>query len=146
MKKPLQPPAPVVLPAIRWKETWARLYRLTQDPSPLRPPAPRAVRARPAPARGIPQLKGNVCQTIKVIMNQYLREAARAPRTAEPSVFTSYAALAEQCFNYDPKTAYLHVLTLLEHGFLLAKVRRSRGVTLVLNPDLFVFDDPPAGR
>ena len=46
--------------------------------------------------------------------------------------------------NRDPKTAYRHILALIEYGFLRAKVQVKGGLQLLLEPALFVFEAAPA--
>ena len=143
MKKPPYQPQSKSKPALLWKASFARLYQLFKDPSSLRP----AAGSSQLPASGgqplkrpLPRLKGNVYHTMKELLRLFMGAWKQATRPLNPSVRTTYSSLAQCCRNLDQKTAYLHVLTLLEHGFLRAKVRLSHGIQLLLHPDLLVFD------
>lgn len=148
MKKPPYYPASPAKPALSWGKTWARLLQHFKDPSGLRPvplaDEDRAAAGAPRLARALPALKGNVCHTMKEILRLFLKLWADAPRAVNLSLRTTYASLAKLCRNRDAKTAYLHVLALIEHGFLRAKQRLSHGVQLLLHPDLLVFEGTPA--
>ncbi|MBX0293200.1 hypothetical protein K3G63_22335 [Hymenobacter sp. HSC-4F20] len=144
-------------PRINYSATFRRLHQLLRDPSPIAP-APRpthlaAVRAQygPGPKKlRFPQLKGNVWNTMKEIVTIFYATWQRARGATNLAITTTRASLAKRCGNRDPKTAYRHILTLVETGFLRAKVHIRHGLQLLLNPTLLVFEEveqlpsPPA--
>lgn len=132
---------------INYAKTWAKLNRLFDNPAPIRPaPAPEHLAEHLAPklAAGLPQLKGNVAHTMNQIVAIFMKQWQEAKRPLNLAIQTTRASLAKRCKNRDPKTAYRHILTLIEHGFLRAKVHVRGGLQLLLNPDLIVFDAAPA--
>jgi hypothetical protein len=145
MKKRPYTLASVAKPTLSWEKTWARLFQFFKDPSALRPlplsEEDRLVVGASHQQQVLPEVKGNVCHTMKEILRLFLKSWKDAPRAVNYSVRTTYTSLAKLCRNRDPKTAYLHVLALIEFGFLRGKQRLSRGVTLLLNPDLLVFEE-----
>lgn len=130
-------------PFIHYAQTWAQLVRLLKNPAPIRPAAPPAHLAAvlaPPCKQPLPRLKGNVTHTMKEIMNIFLDLWRKAERPINLAIYTSRTALSKRCGNLDPKTSYRHILTLIEQGFLRAKVHVKSGLQLLLHPDLVVFD------
>ncbi|WP_375418153.1 hypothetical protein [uncultured Hymenobacter sp.] len=132
---------------INYLQTWQQLTRFFRNPAPIRPAAPPVHLAEhlgsPLKA-GNPGLKGNVLHTMKEILTIFLAQWRQAPRPINLAIQTTRSSLAKRCQNLDPKTAYRHILTLIEHGFLRGKVHVRGGLQLLLCPDLIVFDAVPA--
>ena len=140
-------PAFTVKLRISYTKTWAQLTRLFRNPAPIRPaaaPVHLADHLAPPLKAGIPRLKGNVLHTMKEIVAIFMAEWRHAPRPINVAIRTTRTSLAKRCQNLDPKTAYRHILTLIEHGFLRAKLHVRGGLQLLLNPTLIVFDAAPA--
>lgn len=132
---------------INYLKTWAAHVRALKNPRLVQPDAtPEHLLAALAPQKTIkrPQLKGNVVHTAKEILHIFLAEWRRAPRAINLAIRTTRAGLAKRCQNRDPKTAYRHILALVDAGILRAKVHVKGGLQLLLNPDLIVFDASPA--
>ena len=130
---------------INYTSTWNRLMRLLKNPEPIRPeavPAHLVVQQAPGPKFTLPQLKGNVWNTMKEILNIFLADWRRSTRAISLAIRTTRTSLAKRCGNRDPKTAYRHILTLIETGFLRGKAQVRGGLQLLLNPSLVVFDEP----
>lgn len=130
---------------INYSKTWAKVTRLFKQPAPIRPDAaPIHLAEALAPQKAKrPQLKGNVAHTMKEILNIFLANWREAARPINVAIRTTRMSLAKRCQNRDPKTAYRHILTLVEYGFLEAKVRVRGGLQLLINPDLLVWDTTP---
>jgi hypothetical protein len=132
---------------INYTKTWAQLTRLFKNPAPIRPkqaPAHLAEALAPQVKFKLPRLKGNVWHTMKEIINIFMAEWRTSARPINVAIRTTRTSLAKRCGNLDPKTAYRHILALIEHGFLRAKLHVRGGLQLLLNPDLIVFDAAPA--
>lgn len=131
---------------INYAKTWAAFTRIIKNPRAVLPDAtPEHLRQALAPQKTIkrPQLKGNLVHTAKEILTIFLDVWKRAPRAINLAIQTTRAGLAKRCQNRDPKTAYRHILALVEYGILRAKVHVKGGLQLLLNPDLIVFDAAP---
>lgn len=116
--------------------------RAFKSPRTVQPDAtPEHLRAALAPQKTVkrPQVKGNVIHTAKEILTIFLAEWRRAPKAINLAIRTTRASLAKRCQNRDPKTAYRHILALVDAGILRAKVHVRGGLQLLLNPDLIVF-------
>lgn len=128
---------------INWSQTHRLLYRLLNNPAPIRPdavPEHLAELAKPSYSFKVPQLRGNVRHTMEQIMNIFIENWRRATTAIPIAIRTTSTSLAKRCGNKDPKTAYRHILALIEHGFLRAKVHVQHGLQLLINPDLVAFD------
>lgn len=128
---------------INYKATWTKLTQLLRNPGPI---LPADVPADVLEAFGyrrikreLPKCKGNVHHTMKEILRIFLAQWEKATRPINLSIRTHRASLAKTCGNRDPQTAYLHILTLIKHGFLRGKVRTGHGLFLLLNPALLVW-------
>lgn len=131
---------------INYSKTWAKVTRFFKQPAAIRPdaaPVHLAEALAPQKAKR-PQLKGNVLHTMKEILNIFLADWQKAARPINVAIRTTRTSLAKRCQNRDPKTASRHILTLIEHGFLRAKVHIRGGLQLLINPDLLVWDAAPA--
>jgi hypothetical protein len=128
---------------IHFSKTLARVAFLFKNPEEIKPDAlPVHLAAVMAPTYSfkLPQLKGNVFQTLKEIVAIFIRNWTTADRAINIAIRTTRTSLAKRCGNLDASTAYRHILTLIEHGFLRAKVQVKGGLQLLINPDLFVFE------
>lgn len=128
---------------INFSKTLQRVAFLFKNPAEIKPDAvPEHLAELMAPSYSfkLPQLKGNVFQTLKEIVAIFMADWTRADAAINVAIRTTRTSLAKRCSNLDPKTAYRHILTLIEHGFLRAKVQIKGGLQLLLNPDLFVFE------
>lgn len=128
---------------INFSKTLANVAFLFKNPEKIAPdarPTHLAAVVEPSYSFKLPQLKGNVFQTLKEIVAIFMRNWTTADRAINVAITTTRTSLAKRCGNLDPKTAYRHILTLIEHGFLRAKVQIKGGLQLLLNPDLFVFE------
>ena len=128
---------------INWGQTHQRLYRLLNNPAPIRPdavPEHLVDVAKPSYSFKVPQLRGNVRHTMEQIMNIFIENWRRATQAIPIAIRTTSKSLAKRCGNKDPKTAYRHILALIEHGFLRAKVHVQHGLQLLINPNLVAFD------
>ncbi|WP_310391471.1 hypothetical protein [Hymenobacter sp.] len=131
-------------PRINYDKTYARLYHYFNNPAGIRPdalPAHLAAAMEPSYSFKLPQLKGNVYHTLKEIVAIFMKEWRQADSAINVAIRTTRTSLAKRCRNRDPKTAYRHILTLIEHGFLRAKVQIKGGLQLLINPELLVFDE-----
>ncbi|MDO7875522.1 hypothetical protein Q5H93_12330 [Hymenobacter sp. ASUV-10] len=129
---------------INYRKTWSRVVGLFKNPASIRPdalPAELAAQLLPRSLQ-LPRLKGNVFQTLKEIVTILLAEWRDAPAELSLAIRTTRTSLAKRCGNLDPKTAYRHILCLIHHGFLRAKIQIKGGLQLLLNPELFVFEEP----
>lgn len=133
-------------PRINYSKTWVNVSRLFKQPAAIRPDAvPEHLAEALAPQKiKRPQLKGNVAHTMKEILNIFLANWQKAARPINIAIRTTRMSLAKRCQNRDPKTAYRHILTLIEYGFLRAKVHVRGGLQLLINPDLLMWDAAPA--
>jgi hypothetical protein len=132
---------------IDYSKTWYRLAQLFKNPASIRPdalPEHLAAVVQPTYKFKLPRLKGNVYQTMKEIIAIFMADWQRATRPIHVAIRTTRTSLAKRCSNADPKTAYRHILTLIEHGFLRAKVQVKGGLQLLINPDVLVFDGATA--
>jgi hypothetical protein len=132
---------------INYLKTWAAFTRVIKNLRTVAPDAtPEHLRAALAPQKTIkrPQIKGNVVHTAKEILTIFLDLWKRAPKAINLAIRTTRAGLAKRCQNRDPKTAYRHILALVDAGILRAKVHVKGGLQLLLNPALIVFDAAPA--
>lgn len=131
---------------INYSKTWAKVKRLFKQPAAIRPDAaPEHLTVVLAPQKAKrPQLKGNVAHTMKEILNIFLANWREAARPINIAIRTTRMSLAKRCQNRDPKTAYRHILTLIDFGFLRAKVHIRGGLQLLINPDLLVLDAAPS--
>lgn len=137
------PQCPAPKRRINFRKTLARVAFLFKHPEEIKPDAlPEHLAAVLAPTYSfkLPRLKGNVFQTLKEIVAIFMRNWTTAEHAINVAITTTRTSLAKRCGNLDPKTAYRHILTLIEHGFLRAKVQIKGGLQLLLNPDLFVFE------
>lgn len=133
---------------LNFTKTWKKVLHYVRQPQLIAPaPAPAHLAEALAPQQTIkrPQLKGNLVHTLKEILRIFIANwtAARVP--IHLAIQTTRAALAKAGNNRDPKTAYRHILALIEYGFLRGKVQVKGGLQLLLNPDLLVFDAPKDG-
>gem|GEM_PF-3056185 len=128
---------------INYDKTWAQLMRLLREPKRVVPP--------PRPAHldqylagqktiKLPQLRGNLVQTLKEIVSIFIADYRRGITKGALAIKTTRAALSKRGWNRDPKTAYRHVQALIEYGFLRGKQQIKGGLQLLLNPLLIVFD------
>lgn len=132
---------------LNYSKTWTNVLRLVRQPEAIKPaPAPAHLQAALCPQQTVklPQLKGNLVHTLKEIVRIFMAEWAKAPRAINLAIQTTRTALMKCGSNRDPKTAYRHILALIEYGFLRGKVQVKGGLQLLLNPALFVFDATPA--
>lgn len=128
---------------IDYAKTFARVAYLFKNPASIRPdalPAHLAAAMGPTYSFKLPLLKGNVFQTLKEIVAIFMKEWREAEKAINVAIRTTRTSLSKRCGNLDPKTAYRHILTLIEHGFLRAKVQVKGGLQLLLNPDLLVYE------
>lgn len=131
---------------IDYARTWRAFSHAIRNPRTVAPDAtPAHLREALAPQKTIkrPQLKGNLVHTAKEILTLFLDAWKRAPKAINLAIQTTRASLAKRCQNRDPKTAYRHILALVDYGYLRAKVHVKGGLQLLLNPDLIVFDAAP---
>jgi hypothetical protein len=136
--------AAVLKPRINFTKTLSRVWHYFKNPAGIRPeplPAHLAAAMEPTYSFKLPQLKGNVFQTLKEIVAIFMKEWRESERAINVAIRTTRTSLSKRCGNLDPKTAYRHILTLIEHGFLRAKVQVKGGLQLLINPELLVFDE-----
>lgn len=131
---------------INYSKTWAMVTRLLKQPASIQPDAtPMHLVEALAPQKAKrPQLKGNVAHTMKEILNIFLANWREASRPINIAIRTTRMSLAKRCQNRDPKTAYRHILTLIEYGFLRNKVHIRGGLQLLINPEILIWDAAPA--
>ena len=139
---------PAFIPKLRlnYAKTWATITRLFERPESIRPPAAPAHLAEALSPQQLktPKLKGNVVHTMKEIVNIFIANYQKAAGPINLAIQTTRVGLMKRGNNRDPKTAYRHILALIEYGFLRGKVQVKGGLQLLLNPALFVFDAAPA--
>ena len=143
MSRPSPMPTAPAKRRINFSRTLQRVAFLFKNPEEIKPDAlPEHLAAAMAPTYSfkLPQLKGNVFQTLKEIVAIFMADWTRAGQAINVAIRTTRTSLAKRCGNLDPKTAYRHILTLIEHGFLRAKVQVKGGLQLLLNPALLVFE------
>lgn len=136
----------VIKPRINYSKTWSKLTRLFKQPASIKPAAVPVHLAKALAPQKVerPQLKGNVAHTMKEILTIFLANWREAVKPINVAICTTRMSLAKRCQNRDPKTAYRHILTLIDYGFLRAKVHIRGGLQLLINPDLLVLDAAPA--
>lgn len=128
---------------IDYAKTWAAFSRATTNPQLVQPTTmPEHLVAALAPQKTVkrPRFKSNVVHTASTIISIFIADWNRAKKAINLAIFTTRTSLTKRCKNSDPKTAYRHILTLIDYGFLRAKVHVRGGLQLLLNPDLIVFD------
>lgn len=140
---------PAFVPKLRlnYSKTWAKLLQFVRQPHLIAPaPTPRHLVDALSPQQTIkiPQLKGNLVHTLKEIVRIMMANWSSARTAINLAIFTTRTAMAKAGNNRDPKTAYRHILALIEYGFLRGKVQVKGGLQLLLEPALFVFDAAPA--
>jgi hypothetical protein len=140
---------PAFTPKLRlnYSKTWSKLLRFVAQPKLIQPePTPAHLVEALAPQQTIklPQLKGNLVHTLKEIVRIFMNEWTKARTPINLAIRTTRTSLMKSGANRDPKTAYRHILALIEYGFLRGKVQVKGGLQLLLNPALFVFDAAPA--
>jgi hypothetical protein len=131
---------------INYPKTWAHLRQLFKQPAPIRPSATPAhlVEVLTPQKFRLPQIKGNVVHTMEQIIAIFMDNWKKAAKPINVAIQTTRTSLAKRCHNRDPKTAYRHILALIQAGFLRAKVHVRGGLQLLINPDLIIFDAAPA--
>ena len=140
---------PAFTPKLRlnYAKTWAQLLRLVREPRLIAPaptPAHLVDALLPQQTVKLPQLKGNLVHTLKEIVRIFIAHWTAARTSINLAIQTTRTAMAKAGNNRDPKTAYRHILALIEYGFLRGKVQVKGGLQLLLAPALFVFDAAPA--
>jgi hypothetical protein len=140
---------PAFVPKLRlnYAKTWSKLLSLVRQPRLIAPaptPAHLVDALSPQQTVQLPQLKGNLVHTLKEIVRIFIANWTAARTSINLAIFTTRAAMAKAGNNRDPKTAYRHILALIEYGFLRGKVQVKGGLQLLLAPALFVFDAAPA--
>jgi len=144
MHRPAYDPA-APKPFLNFSKTWAQLYRLIQNPAPIKPlPLPAHLAEATAGQRKLklPALngKGSVTHCLEAIMHLFMAKWSKAEQAINLAIYTTRTSLAKRIHKSDPKTAYRHILVLIEAGFLRAKVQVRGGLQLLLNPDILVFE------
>jgi hypothetical protein len=139
---------PAFVPAklrLNYEKTWSNLTHLFRQPGRIRPEArpEHLTEALAGQKFKLPQLKGNVVHTMKEIVNIFIAQYKKAP-SSTLAIKTTRVGLMKRGNNHDPKTAYRHILALIEYGFLRGKVQIKGGLQLLLNPACLVFDATPA--
>jgi hypothetical protein len=132
-------------PFLNFSKTWAKLYRLIQNPAPIKPqPVPAHLAEATSGGRKLklPALngKGSVTHCLEAIMHLFMAKWSKADKAINLAIYTTRTSLAKRIHKSDPKTAYRHILVLIEAGFLRAKVQVRGGLQLLLNPDILVFE------
>lgn len=143
MHRPAFVPGPK--PYLNYQKTWSLLRRLLHNPEPIKPqplPAHLAALATPVCKQKLPALngKGSVTAAMEAIMHLFMDAWKKADKAINLAIYTTRTSLAKRIYKSDPKTAYRHILVLMEHGFLRAKVQVRGGLQLLLNPDILVFE------
>ncbi len=133
-----------VKPFLSFSKSWSKLRRLLQDPTPIKPqplPAHLAV-ATGGPKQKLPAIngKGSVVHMMEAVMQIFMDKWTKAEKAINLAIYTTRTSLAKRIHKKDPKTAYFHILSLIEAGFLRAKVQVRGGLQLLLNPDILVFE------
>lgn len=125
--------------------TWRKLSRAFDNPETVRPPEPpaevRELLEKTTPKRKLklPQLRSNVYNTAVQVYAIFMQQWERYKGNISKAIVTTCLALAKRAKNRDPKTAYRHILALIEAGILKGKIRVYGRVELLLNEDLLVF-------
>ncbi|WP_210521597.1 hypothetical protein [Hymenobacter terricola] len=132
-------------PYLNFAKTWSKLYRLLQNPAPIQPkPLPAHLAAATSGARKqkLPVIngKGSVTNLMEAVMHIFMDKWSKADKAINLAIYTTRTSLAKRIHKKDPKTAYRHILALIEAGFLRAKVQVRGGLQLLLNPDILVFE------
>jgi hypothetical protein len=140
---------PAFIPKLRlnFSKTWAQVLSLVRQPERIAPaPTPAHLVDALSPQQTVkrPQLKGNLVHTLKEIVRIFIADWTAARTSINIAIKTTRTAMAKAGNNRDPKTAYRHILALIEYGFLRGKVQVKGGLQLLLEPALFVFDAAPA--
>jgi hypothetical protein len=131
---------------LNYSKTWAKLLSFVNQPKLIQPaatPAHLVDALAPQQTIKLPQLKGNLVHTLKEIVRIFMNEWTKARGPINIAIRTTRTSLMKSGSNRDPKTAYRHILALIEYGFLRGKVQVKGGLQLLLNPALFVFDAAP---
>ncbi|MVN76919.1 hypothetical protein GO988_11345 [Hymenobacter sp. HMF4947] len=131
---------------LNYEKTWQTLTRLFKQPGLIKP-AQRPEHLEEALASQkfkLPKIKGNVVHTMKEIVNIFIANYKKASGTINLAIKTTRRGLMKRGSNHDPKTAYRHILALIEYGFLRGKVQIKGGLQLLINPACLVFDASPA--
>ncbi|MVN77826.1 hypothetical protein GO988_15955 [Hymenobacter sp. HMF4947] len=131
---------------LNYEKTWQTLTRLFKQPGLIKPAKrPEHLEEALAPQKfKLPKIKGNVVHTMKEIVNIFIANYQKAPGPLNLAIQTTRQGLMKRGNNHDPKTAYRHVLALIEAGFLRGKVQIKGGLQLLINPACLVFDAAPA--
>lgn len=134
-----------IKPFLNYAKTWSHLRRLLHNSAPIKPqPLPAHLAAATAPTckQKLPALngKGSVTAAMEAIMQLFMDAWKKADKAINLAIYTTRTSLAKRIYKSDPKTAYRHILVLMEHGFLRAKVQVRGGLQLLLNPDILVFE------
>ena len=132
-------------PFLNFTKTWSKLYRLLQNPAPIAPkplPAHLAEATSGGRKQKLPVIngKGSVTNLMEAVMHIFLGKWKESKTAINLAIYTTRTSLAKRIHKKDPKTAYRHILALIEAGFLRAKVQVKGGLQLLLNPDLLVFE------
>ncbi len=136
---------PAFVPAklrLNYEKTWRNMTHLFQEPSRIRPETrpEHLADALAGQKFKLPKLKGNVVHTMKEIVNIFIANYKKAPSSTNLAIKTTRVGLMKRGNNHDPKTAYRHILALIEYGFLRGKVQIKGGLQLLINPACLVFD------
>jgi len=141
---------PAFVPKLRlhYAKSWSKLLSLVRQPALIQPaPAPAHLAGALAPQQTVkrPQLKGNLVHTLKEIFRIFIADWTAARTAISFAIRTTRTGLMKCGSNRDPKTAYRHILALIDYGFLRGKVQVKGGLQLLLEPTLFVFHEAPGG-
>lgn len=130
---------------LNYEKTWQALSRLFKQPDLIRPAeTPKNLAEALAPQKfKLPKLRGNVVHTMKEILTIFIAEYKKAKGPLNLAIKTTRVGLMKRGFNRDPKTAYRHILALIQYGFLRGKVQVKSGLQLLINPACVVFDASP---
>lgn len=136
---------PAFTPKLRlnYSKSWKNVLRFVNNPKLIAPaPTPAHLVDALAPQQTVklPQLKGNLVHTLKEIVRIFIANWTAARTSINIAIYTTRTSMAKAGNNRDPKTAYRHILALIEYGFLRGKQQVKGGLQLLLNPALFVFD------
>jgi hypothetical protein len=140
-------PAFVPKLSLNYSKTWAKVLSLVRKPELIAPaPTPLHLVDALAPQQTVkrPQLKGNLVHTLKEIVRIFIADWTAARTSINLAIKTTRTSMAKAGNNRDPKTAYRHILALIDYGFLRGKVQIKGGLQLLLEPSLFVFNAAPA--
>lgn len=124
-----------------YDRTWAMFWHLKKNPERIRPAAvpEHLLEFQPKRSFKLPRVKSNVMSTMEHIIHIFIGDWKRASRDINIAIRTTCTSLAKRCDNDDPKTAYRHILALIDAGWLRAKVHVRSGIQLLINPEIFVF-------